>query len=406
MDAMADGLIEKIHGGVTAPQGFRAGGIAAGIKKTGKPDLALVYSECPSVAAGMFTTNKVCAAPVKWCRNVVGGADVRAIIANSGNANACTGGKGLKDAQEMAALTGDALGLRDTQVLVCSTGRIGRPLPMDALRVGIPKVVAASSRSGGSRAATAIMTSDTKPKEVAVETVIGGKSVRVGGMAKGAGMIDPTMATMLAFITTDAAIERTIWKKTLQEAVAATFNRITVDGDMSTNDTVLGLANGAAGNPKITRQGEDSHILGAAVQAVCSILAQKIVGDGERVTRFVEVVVTGAASQHDAALAANAVAKSQLVKSSWSGGDPNWGRILCAVGYSGADVIEERIDVDYDDVAAVRGGIEVSSNLKAMRRAVARKRFRITINLNIGEASHFVWTTDLTPDYVIFNQSE
>lgn len=403
---MGSKLIEQIRGGVTAPQGFCAGGVVAGIKKSGKPDLAVVYSEQPCVSAGVFTTNKVTAAPVKWCKRIVGGKDVRAIIANSGNANACTGGQGMKDAQEMAALAGDALGLHDTQVLVCSTGRIGRHLPMDALRTGIPKVVAASSPTGASRAATAIMTSDTKPKEVAVQISIGDKEVRVGGMAKGAGMIDPTMATMLAFITTDASVEQSLWTQILADAVHKTFNRITVDGDMSTNDTVLALANGAANNQKISRAGEDYDLLATAVQAVCSVLAQKIVGDGERVTRFVEVVVKGAAREQDAVLAANAVAKSQLVKSSWSGGDPNWGRVLCAVGYSGAHVVEERIDVDYEDVAAVRGGIEVSTNVKAMRRAVARKRFRITINLNLGEASYFVWTTDLTPDYVVFNQSE
>ncbi len=399
--------LKQIKGGVTAPVGFLAGGMACGIKRSGKPDLAVIYSQQPTVAAGVFTQNKVVAAPVVWSRSVATARDVRVIIANSGNANACTGGQGTIDAQEMAAVAAESLELNPQQVFVCSTGRIGRLLPMEKLRAAIPEVVRKATASGSSAAARALLTSDTKPKDFAVELTLNRKPVRVGGIAKGAGMIEPTLATMLAFITTDAAISATLWRKLLQDVVATTFNCITVDGDMSTNDTVLALANGASGAARINDQKSREYTkLHAAVSSVCAVLARKIVDDGECASRFVDVVVNGAASDDEALLAARAVANSLLVKCAWSGGDPNWGRVMCAVGYSGADILPERIDIKYDDVAAVRGGLAVPDSERALRKVVARKRFRVTIDLNIGAGEGEVWTTDVTPEYVVYNQSE
>ena len=399
--------IAKVAGGVTAPREFRAGGMACGIKQSAKPDLAVVYSLRRSVAAGVFTTNKVAAAPVGWCRGVIGGGDLRAIIANSGNANACTGGQGAVDAREMAVATANSLGLQPRQVLVCSTGRIGRRLPIERIRAAIPEVVAMASARGSTSAARAIMTSDTRPKQHAVETTINGRQIRVGGIAKGAGMVEPSMATMLAFITTDAEVARRPWRRLLREAVELSFNRICVDGDMSTNDSVLALANGAAGNPPVDdHAGSAFNTLREAVLAVCRELARRIVLDAERASRLVEVAVSGARDDADALRAARAVANSLLVKCAWSGGDPNWGRIVCAVGYSGADVAIERVDLDFDHVRAVRGGIEVPGCEKAARRVVAGRRFRIAINLNLGDGQAAVTSSDITPEYVVFNQSE
>lgn len=404
---MNEKTIQRTGGGVTAPAGFRAGGVAAGIKRGGGLDLALVHSDRPSVAAGAFTTNKVRAAPVGWCRRVVGGRDVRAILANSGNANACTGGQGGMDAAAMAKAAGDALGLAPEQVLVCSTGRIGRALPIERIRRAVPGLVAGAARRGGRLAAEAIMTSDTRSKEAAVRFDLDGVPVRVGGMAKGAGMIDPTMATMLAFLTTDALVERRAWRRLVRDAVIRTFNRISVDGDMSTNDTVLALANGAAGNRQIRAAGDAGYdLLAEAVRAVCARLARMIIEDGEGASRVVDVVVEGAGSDSDALKAARAIGGSQLVKCAWSGGDPNWGRVLCAAGYSGADVVAERMDLDVGGVVLVRGGVEVAGAMAAARRVARRREFRLTLRLNLGEGRAEIWTNDLTPEYVVYNQSE
>jgi glutamate N-acetyltransferase / amino-acid N-acetyltransferase len=337
----------EICGGVTSPRGFVAGSAFCGIKAANKskPDIALIYSREKSVAAATFTTNRVRAAPVRVSAAHFKSAEVRAIIANSGNANACTGVTGIEHAKRMAKAAAAALGLRERQVLVCSTGRIGVPLPikkMEQTIAGLPKVL----QTGGSlKAARAIMTSDTFPKEVAVEFEIGGKPVRIGGIAKGAGMIDPNMATMLCFITTDAAIGRKDLQRALLNAVQQSFNRITIDGDMSTNDTVLVLANGLAGHTRLKPSQPAFKIFQNALNYVTCHLARMIVEDGEGVTKFVEVNVKGAASLKDARVAAEAVANSTLVKCAWFGGDPNWGRIIDAIGYSGARVREEMVDI-------------------------------------------------------------
>jgi glutamate N-acetyltransferase/amino-acid N-acetyltransferase len=368
---MAKQGFKVIEGSVTAPQGFRAAGVFCDIKRLGtgkgsqkgqKRDLGLIVSEVPAAVAGMFTTNQVCAAPVKVSALRAAQQRAQAVVANSGNANACTGKQGLKDAEQMTASTASELGLLPEDVLVCSTGRIGVLMPMPNVKNGI---IAASQKLDGSHDsaahfAEAIMTSDSRPKEVAVELRIGGKTVRIGGCCKGAGMIQPGMsptgarpasalhATMLAFVTTDVAIDPKVLKRSLELAVAQSFNCITVDGDMSTNDTVLVLANGLAGNKEITRANRnDLTRFQEALDYVCLELAKKIVRDGEGVSRFVTVRVHGAKTSADAEAAARAVANSSLVKTSWCGGDPNWGRILDALGYSRAMIVEDKIYLGY-----------------------------------------------------------
>ncbi len=363
-----------IKGSVIAPRGFRAAGVFCDIKRLGtgkgsnkgpKRDLALIVSDVPATAAGMFTTNQVCAAPVKLSvERMMKRGTAQAIVVNSGNANACTGRQGMNDALEMAGFTEHALKLQRGSALVASTGRIGVTLPMDNVRAGIIEagVYIGSSAEHAAHAAEAIMTSDTKPKQIAVEFKLAGKTIRIGGICKGAGMIQPAMsangkrppalpsglhATMLCFITTDAAVARGALTCALNEAVGHSFNCITVDGDMSTNDTVLVLANGLAGNDPLKIQNSKFEIFRAALNQVCLELAKMIVRDGEGVHRIVTVRVNGAKTIQDADAAARAVANSALVKTSWHGGDPNWGRIIDAIGYSPATVIEEKIDIGY-----------------------------------------------------------
>jgi glutamate N-acetyltransferase/amino-acid N-acetyltransferase len=298
----------------------------------------------------------------------------------------------------MAASTAKALGLTPSQVLVCSTGRIGVPMPMEAILQGIPSVKL--TRSGGTDAAKAIMTSDTFAKEVALEVTTHDGHFRIGGMAKGAGMIDPNMATMLCVLTTDAIVPGPALRVALRESVEDSFNRITIDGDMSTNDTVILLANGASGispSPKIFRE---------ALDTVTRALARMIVEDGEGVSRFVEVEVRHAASRADARRASEAIANSTLVKCAWAGGDPNWGRILDAVGYSGVKMDESQTDIFYDDLPVATGGVVSKTPVKSLRKVAAQKAFRVTVDLKIGQASHVVWTTDLTEEYVRLNLGE
>ncbi len=398
----------EISGGVTAPLGFLAGSAYCGIKPTNvdRPDIALIYSPQPTVAAGTFTTNRVKAAPVRISAANLRGADVRAIVVNSGNANACTGVGGIETAKRMTHAAATALGLKQRQVMVCSTGRIGVPLPiekMEATLATIPKVLSAT---GSQAAAEAIMTSDTFAKSIAVEFLIGGKPVRIGGIAKGAGMIDPNMATMLCFVTTDAAIGKEDLQNALSVSVEQSFNRITIDGDMSTNDTVLMLANGLAGNEPLKISSADYGIFQRALDHITGTLARLIVEDGEGVTKFVEVHVNGASSFTDARRAAEAVAKSTLTKCAWFGGDPNWGRIMDAIGYSGAKVREELTDIYYDGVIAVKGGMASGTPFSKLQEIVANKRFTITIDLHLGSAEYTVYTTDLSTDYVTLNMGE
>ena len=431
--------LTEIPGSILAPRGFRAAGVFCDIKRLGtgkgsdkgkKRDLALIVSEAPATVAGMFTTNLACAAPVKVCVERVKKGSARAVVVNSGNANACTGKQGLQDALEMARFAERALDIPQGSVLVGSTGRIGVTLPMDNVRAGIIEAAALLDSTAGhaAQAAEAIMTSDTRSKQIAVELKMGGKVVRIGGICKGAGMIQPGMsltgkrpaamplhATMLCFITSDAAVEPKVLQAALREAVANSFNRITVDGDMSTNDTVLVLANGLAGNPQSAlrnRQSKGFGLFQAALTHVCLALAKMIVRDGEGVSRVVTVRVNGARTFADADAAARAVANSPLVKTSWHGGDPNWGRIIAAVGYSPATIVEEKVDIGYstpgsrDILWSLKRGQPTQATFKTLCAAVAPKEFDLHINLNLGRAGAMMYAADLTEDYVEFNKGD
>jgi glutamate N-acetyltransferase/amino-acid N-acetyltransferase len=430
---------KEISGSIIAPKGFRASGVFCDIKKLGtgkgsnkgpKRDLALIVSEVPATVAGMFTTNQVCAAPVKICVERVKKGTAQVVVVNSGNANACTGKQGMADAREMVSFTERALNFSKGSALVGSTGRIGVTMPMDNVRAGIIKAATllGSKIENADHAVEAIMTSDSRPKQIAIEFSLGGKTVRIGGICKGAGMIQPGMsatgarpaalphgglhATMLGFITTDIAIDAKVLQAALNEAVAHSFNRITVDGDMSTNDTVLILANGLAGNKKFRIQNSEFRIFQAALNHVCLELAKKIVRDGEGVHRVVTVRVNGAKTIQDADAAARAVANSALVKTSWHGGDPNWGRIIDAIGYSAAKVVEEKIDIGYSATGSkkilwsLKRGQPTQATFKELCAAVAPKEFELHINLNLGNANAVMYAADLTEEYVDFNKGD
>ena len=392
--------IKKMKGGVCAARGFVAGASGCGIKngKVTRDDVAVVFSESPATSAATFTTNKVKSAPVRISAEYLKAGANRAVILNSGNANACTGENGLKDARTMCADTADLLGLKPKEVLVCSTGRIGVPMPMDRVAQGIAALK--PSRNGSAACAAAIMTSDTFAKEYAVEVKTPKGSFRVGGIAKGAGMIDPNMATMLCVVTTDAAIPQPVLRAELKRSVANSFNRITIDGDMSTNDTVILLANG------LSACSPDISAFSQALDEVTRALARMIVSDGEGVSRFVEVEVTGAANDKEARTAAEAIANSTLVKCAWAGGDPNWGRILDAVGYCGVKVDDTTADIFYDKLASVKNGIAAKTPFEKLRAVAAKKSFKVTVDLKLGKGSYYVWTTDLTEEYVRLNLGE
>ena len=450
--------LKLVEGSIVAPKGFLASGVFCDIKRLGtgkgsqkgkKRDLALIVSEVPATVAGMFTTNQVCAAPVKVCVERVKKGVAQAVVVNSGNANACTGKQGMKDAREMTALLAKQLHMPKEQVLVGSTGRIGVTMPMANVKSGILHAleILGDQPAHATEAAEAIMTSDTKPKQIAVEFQLGGKTVRIGGICKGAGMIQPGMsatgarpaalphgglhATMLCFITTDAAIDAKVLQSVLQEAVANSFNRITVDGDMSTNDTVLVLANGLAGNPWLvgdevtslkSKKGkvrdfsrrllQDLEAFQAALNHITLELAKMIVRDGEGVHRVVTVRVNGAKTIQDADAAARAVANSALVKTSWHGGDPNWGRIIDAIGYSAATVVEEKVDIGYSAPNAkkilwsLKRGQPTKATFKQLCAAAAPKEFELHINLNLGKSNAVMYAADLTEHYVDFNKGD
>ena len=388
---------------IALPKGFKAAGIAAGLKKKNRKDLALVYSESAAVMAGTFTTNQVKAASVKLCRKRLKGPGGRAIVINSGNANACTGAPGMLDAERMAQVTSECLGVKENTVFVCPTGRIGVRLPMETIEKGIRTAAAHLSKEGGADAAEAIMTTDTKIKHCTVRFQVDGKQAVLTAMAKGAGMIEPNMATMLAFLMTDAAVEQEALQEGLGEAVAQSFNRITVDGDRSTNDTVLFMANGQAGNRPLRRSHPDWNVFAKAVQAVTTNLALKMVADGEGATKLVTVRVCGARNDADADLAARAVANSLLVKTSWAGDYPNWGRIMDALGYSRARVDEERVDIQYDDLPAAVHGVAAPTPLDDLKRIQRQKAFTIQINLHLGSGEAVVYSCDCTEEYVRIN---
>jgi glutamate N-acetyltransferase/amino-acid N-acetyltransferase len=398
----------EIPGGVTAPVGYMAGSAHCGIKPTNRdrPDIALIHSPQPTVAAATFTTNRVKAAPVRVSAMNLRSRDVRAIIANSGNANACTGVCGITSARRMAQATAAALGIKERQVMVCSTGRIGVPLPIEKIEATIAELPPRLRDNGSLRAAKAIMTSDTFAKEFAVELELEETRVRIGGIAKGAGMIDPNMATMLCFLTTDAVIDKKLLQKALSVSVDQSFNRITIDGDMSTNDTVIMLANGRAPHKPLRASAPAFKEFQRALDHVTCNLARMIVEDGEGVTKFVEVHVNGAATYSDARRAAEAIAKSTLTKCAWFGGDPNWGRIMDAIGYSGSKMREELIDIYYDGVIGVKGGMASRTPVAKLQEIVAADKFCITIDLHQGSAEYTVYTTDLSTEYVTLNMGE
>jgi len=400
--------LKKVKGGVTAAQGFLAGAVFAGIKASnkGREDMALVASQMPATAAGVFTTNRVKAAPVRVSKAHLKAKFARAVLLNSGNANACTGPCGIAAAKALAAGTAEVLGCATGQILVCSTGRIGVALPLEKMKAKLPDLAARISAKGGLNAAKAIMTSDSFAKEYALEVRAPGGTFRIGGMAKGAGMINPNMATMLCIVTTDAKISKGTLQNALHHAAERTFNRITVDGDMSTNDTVLALANGAAGGASIKSGTADHALFLEALNEVCLKLAHMIVEDGEGVSKFVTVQVRGASSLQAARKVAEAVANSTLVKCAWAGNDPNWGRILDAAGYCGVRIREELVDIYYDGVAAVRGGTAAPTPKEKLVAAVTPRKFTVTLDLHQGKAFYTVYTTDLTEKYVELNLSE
>jgi len=439
----------QISGSICAPRGFKCASVFCDIKKLGtgkgsekgqKRDLALIVSNVPAAVAGMFTTNQVCAAPVKISRQRATKKSARAIVVNSGNANACTGRQGMRDAKAMTLLTASSVAalyerrknsnhaavtdrrykIKEGDVLVCSTGRIGVSMPMKNIERGIracaPRL--ARSTANARRVAEAIMTTDTRRKEIAAEFQIGGSRVRIGGICKGAGMIQPGMATMLGFITTDAAIESAVLKRALKIAVGKSFNRITVDGDMSTNDSVIMLANGLAGNRKLVtrhnrQSGSDSLVtFQSALNFVCVELAKMIVRDGEGTSRFVTLHVRGARNDREAEAAARAVANSSLVRTSWCGGDPNWGRILCALGYSKANVDETIVDGGYAEpnsrkiLFAFRRGRPTNVALKTLARITSAPEFDLHVDLHRGRGEFVLYAADLTEDYVAFNKGD
>jgi glutamate N-acetyltransferase/amino-acid N-acetyltransferase len=397
--------LKAVEGGITAPKGYKAASVRAGIKESRKrDDLTLIVSETPATVAGTFTSNRVKAACVRLCERHLIWGQAQAILINAGNANACTGDKGIADTERMAELTASLLGIGKNNVFVCSTGTIGIPLPMDKIEAAMPALVKKISPTGGSQAAEAILTTDLVKKEIAVTLTIDGQIVTVGGIAKGSGMIAPNMATMLAFITTDAAVDQRSLQECLSHAVERSFNRIVVDGDESTNDTVLMLANSAAGTQMLNRKHKTWRKFCKVVDFVAHALALMIVKDGEGATKFVTINVMGANTRQAARTVARAIAKSPLVKTAWNGGDPNWGRIMAAIGYSGARMEQSRVDIAFDDVLAVQNGQAASgSSLKDLEAVYARKEFTIKIDLHAGRAEHTIYTCDLSKEYVAIN---
>jgi glutamate N-acetyltransferase / amino-acid N-acetyltransferase len=397
---MAGSVSRLVQGGVTSAQGFVASGVHCGIKPQ-KKDLALVFSRVPAAAAGVFTTNKVKAAPVLLDMERARSGRGQAVVLNSGNANACTAEQGMRDAREMAQLASQGLGIAEDLVYVCSTGVIGRVLPMDALRRGIPEAVRLLGPDGGA-AAEAIMTTDTVPKTAAVQVPIGGQVVTIGGMTKGAAMIHPQMATTLTVLTTDAAVTVPLLHAALRRTADVSYNRITVDGDQSTNDTILLLANGEAGAPEIAEPGEALDAFQAALTACATELARMIPRDAEGGTKLIEVTVRGAQSEDDAYRAARAVALSPLVKTAIYGRSPNWGRIFVAVGGSGAEVQPERMSVRIGPVlVADRGGpAGEPESLAEVARYMAGDTITVVVDLGLGKAETTMWTCDFTEEYV------
>ena len=402
--------MKVIEGGVTAAKGFRAASAAAGIKYQGRADMAMIYSGNPCVAAGTFTTNVVKAAPVKWDQEIVyhhQGAQV--IICNSGIANACTGEEGYRCCRETARAAAEAMQVQEDSVLVASTGVIGMQLPIEKLQAGVKKMAAEldDSLEAGSLAAKAIMTTDTVEKEAAVQVEIGGKTVTVGGMCKGSGMIHPNMCTMLSFVTTDVNITKELLQEALGQDVKDTYNMVSVDGDTSTNDTVLLLANGLAENPQITEKNEDYETFCRALNYVNTTLAKKIAGDGEGATALFEVKIIGAESKEQAVTLSKSVVSSSLTKAAIYGHDANWGRILCAMGYSGAQFDPEKVDLYFESRAGkikiIENGVSTGYSEEEAAKILSENEVTAIADVKMGEYAATAWGCDLTYDYVKIN---
>ncbi|MBM3469871.1 MAG: bifunctional glutamate N-acetyltransferase/amino-acid acetyltransferase ArgJ [Armatimonadetes bacterium] len=397
----ADKAVTPIDGTVTSPRGYRASGIHCGLKPS-QPDLALVVSDLPATAAGTFTTNRMRSAPVILSESRLASGRAQGVLVNSGNSNACTGERGAVDARAMAAAAAAALSIPEDLVVVASTGVIGRPLPVERITAGIPALVAALG-SDGMAAARAIMTTDAFPKTAAVQVDLGDGVVMIGGIAKGAGMIHPNMATMIAILTTDAPVEAPALRAALRNAVGRSFNCISVDGDTSTSDSVFLLANGASGVARVDEGGPRHEAFLDGLTEVAGRLARLIVKDGEGTTRVVEVVVRGATSDADARLAAGAVMTSPLVKTAFHGAELNWGRISAALGRSGAEVAPDRLAIAMGDVWVVRGGVGIPEAYPSAGVVVKAPEVRVTIDLGLGQGTFTGWTCDLSETYVKIN---
>ncbi len=402
--------MKKIDGGVTAAKGFEAAGVASGIRKHGRLDMAIVYSQMPCQAAGAFTTNVVKAAPVKWDQKIVKESSyAQAVVVNSGIANACTGAEGYGYCQETAEKVSQVLGIPTDAVLVGSTGVIGMQLPMDRIKSGVEQLAEAKAdtQEAGTAAAKAIMTTDTCKKEIAIEFEIDGKVVTIGGMAKGSGMIHPNMCTMLSFITTDAAITKTALQKALSEDVENTYNMISVDGDTSTNDTVLVLANGMAGNVKIEEGTTNYQIFAEALHEVNVYLAKQMAGDGEGATALFEVNVIGAETKEQAKVLSKSIACSNLVKTAIAGHDANWGRIICAMGYSGAQFDPEKVDLFFESEAGkiqiVENGVGTGFDETKATEILSKEVVIATADIKMGNEKATAWGCDLTHEYISIN---
>lgn len=409
MSGNVDG-IRKIAGGVTAAKGFKAASTAAGIKYRDRKDMALIYSEAPCKSAGTFTSNIVKAAPVKWDKNqVTGNVPARTVVINAGIANACTGEEGMGYCSQTADAAAAVLGIPEESVLVASTGVIGKQLPMDKIKAGIEAMAPLldGGTDSGTEASKAIMTTDTKNKEVAVQFELGGVTVTMGGMCKGSGMIHPNMCTMLSFVTTDAAISKEMLQEALSEDIKDTYNMISVDGDTSTNDTVLLLANGLAGNEEIREKNSDYQVFCKALNYINETLAKKMAGDGEGCTALFEVTIVGAKTKDQAKVLAKSVITSSLTKAAIFGHDANWGRILCAMGYSGASFDPEKVDLFFKSAAGemqiIKDGVAVDYSEEQATKILSQPQVTAVADIKMGDAQATAWGCDLTLDYVKIN---
>ncbi len=404
---------QEVSGGITAPKGFKAAGIAAGLKPSGAPDLTLIYSDTEAIGAGVFTTSQVRAACVDYCRQILEAKpSIRAILCNAGQANAATGEQGLQDTLTSAQWLSKALNIPAEAILLASTGVIGRRINMAALEAGIPKVVAALSDQGGDQAARSILTTDLVPKSIALETIIDQRPVRIGGISKGSGMIHPNMATMLAFITCDAAVSTSLWQQMLSRATDKSFNQITVDGDTSTNDCLIALANGQSRTPAITEMGPAAEKLEGMLTEVCQHLARAVARDGEGATCLIEVQVSGAHDDPAARQVAKTIAGSSLVKSAVFGRDPNWGRIAAAAGRAGVPFNQDALRIKLGDILLMENGQPLPFDRQAasdyLKQAAAGAYLKedtvlICVSLGDGSGSGIAWGCDLSYDYVKIN---